>query len=512
MHWQNLIKCALLGTERHPPDGQTLAALEKLGIKTTGEPATLLAHAAAAFGQLRKAKIPVRQFEGECPAAPDEDNLPELSQTAARQLQLIFTGKYEDVLPEFLSLLRKTPRRIPARLLPQILANEAGQQHWSGIEPFIGRAGRWLLQQNPHWQHLALPPFAEGEKETDRLWNTGSHARRRALLLHLRRKNPDKARALLAQSWPDEKGADRAAFLEVFSEGLSLADEAFLEACLDDKREGVRQIAAGLLARLPTSALGQRMYRRAMACVSFDGRRLVVSVPAAIDDSARRDGIRRVAPEWPGGRKAAYLGQVVARVPPGHWPHHLGVEAGEVLALFLHSDWAKILAMALTRATVRFKDRLWAERLLMALPEHPHLPLRERGPEALAPLVGSDFLLRFANALFEQNRDFLSVTHQLMPLLRAVPGPWPEQLVHLLLQQFRQFVRSHKWRSLDDGHLPEMLWLMGCHAPLATAAVLLNEGEEPEAQTSGLDLAIAGMQEVLRFRMNLYRQLSQGSG
>ena len=47
MHWQNLIKCALLGTERHPPDGQTLAALEKLGIKTTGEPATLMAHAAA---------------------------------------------------------------------------------------------------------------------------------------------------------------------------------------------------------------------------------------------------------------------------------------------------------------------------------------------------------------------------------------------------------------------------------------------------------------------------------
>ncbi len=499
MHWQQLIKSALLGTGRHPLDEQTIAALKKLGISTGGDPAEVLANAAAAFGQLRKAKIPFEEFQGVLPGAIGKDELPALSRVSAHHLQLILEGRYADVLPEFLSLLQKKKQRIPTRLIPQIMEAKDLKTLWPQIEPFIGRSGQWLLRQNPDCQQWAAAPFAEG-KETGQLWETGSSMKRLALLRQLRGEKPDRARILLEGTWPQENPADRAAFLAAFSEGLSLADEPFLERCLDDKRAEVRKVASGLLAQLPTSALGQRMYRRAMDSLGFDGRRLIVHIPEEVDKEARRDGIRPVAPEWPGGRKAGWLGQVVSRVPPGHWPHHLGMAAGEVVELFLDSDWAETLAEALKQAAVRFKSTAWAEALLLALPEYPDPPVREKGLAELAPLLSPDFLLRFATSLFGKKRDFLSASRQILPLLQAVRGTWPEDLVYLLLRNFRRFALSRNWQLWEAPHLPELLRLMGCHAPPGMENVLNEDWDEVEYRNADLAAAIADMQDVLRFR------------
>ena len=59
-------------------------------------------------------------------------------------------------------------------------------------------------------------------------------------------------------------------FLSVLADGLSLADEPLLEAALDDRAAEVRSWAAYLLARLPGSALGQRMAERALGCLRLD--------------------------------------------------------------------------------------------------------------------------------------------------------------------------------------------------------------------------------------------------
>jgi len=73
-------------------------------------------------------------------------------------------------------------------------------------------------------------------------------------------------------------------FLSVLAnQGLSLADEPLLEAALDERDAGVRGWAAHLLARLPGSALGQRMARRAAGCLRIErgvrGARLIVTRP-----------------------------------------------------------------------------------------------------------------------------------------------------------------------------------------------------------------------------------------
>ena len=91
-----------------------------------------------------------------------------------------------------------------------------------------------------------------------------------------------------------------------------------------------------------------------------------------------------------------------------------------------------------------------------------------------------------------------------MPLLQAVPGTWPEDLVYLLLQQFRRFALKHNWQPWEAPHLPQMLRLMACHASLSMENVLQEDWEEVEYRNASLATAIADMREVLLFRKAVF--------
>ena len=61
-------------------------------------------------------------------------------------------------------------------------------------------------------------------------WETGSHQTRLALVQHLRATQPPVALDLLSTTWSTEAAKERAAFVGALAEGLSLADEPFLES------------------------------------------------------------------------------------------------------------------------------------------------------------------------------------------------------------------------------------------------------------------------------------------
>src|SRR5439155_3057610 len=84
--------------------------------------------------------------------------------------------------------------------------------------------------------------------------------------------------------------------------GLSPGDEPLLERALDDKRKPVRDAAAKLLARLPSSAFAHRMITRVAALVSYQpaskgllrkkASALTVTLPSGEPDAAaKRDGL-----------------------------------------------------------------------------------------------------------------------------------------------------------------------------------------------------------------------------
>jgi hypothetical protein len=133
------------------------------------------------------------------------------------------------------------------------------------------------------------------------VWRTGRLPERRAYLARLREADPDAARDLLADGWAKETGADRGQLISVLERGLSLADEEFLDAALDDRHGTVRAAARRLLGRLPGTAFSQRANARAEGALRVErlrgGHALVATLPGE-PDAAGPDvhaGLRQAA-------------------------------------------------------------------------------------------------------------------------------------------------------------------------------------------------------------------------
>src|SRR5207302_10561084 len=173
---------------------------------------------------------------------------------------------------------------------------------------------------NPDWKFVTA--YAGAGEDA---WRLGGKSQRRGYLTVLRARDPAAARELIAQSW-ETAGPERVMFLSVLaSEGLSLADEPLLEAALDERDAEVRGWAAHLLARLPGSALGQRMARRALGCLRIEAgvlsEHVVTSPPVQWDNAMRRDG---VSPRGGGDLRQLddrthLLHEVLARTPLRTW-------------------------------------------------------------------------------------------------------------------------------------------------------------------------------------------------
>ena len=141
---------------------------------------------------------------------------------------------------------------------------------------------------------------------------------------------PCKRQRLVEQGWKQEKAADREMFLACFQMGLSDADEALLELALQDRAKGVREKAADLLARMPTSQYQLRMQERASTVLvkkplklsvlkKMQGHpefALDVQLPEEIPADWVKDGIQEKSQTYGLGNKGYWMVEVVSRTQP----------------------------------------------------------------------------------------------------------------------------------------------------------------------------------------------------
>ena len=419
--WADLVTAALLGTDRRPlpapPDLLDRAALEAVARRAGLRPGP----AAAA------------------PPGPGPDSRPELSDAARVRLALLLptrdggsggTGggnlaNLNELLPQWLAAARTHGYRCPAALVPALLdAARSRSELRSDAVVLAGPLGRWLAEQNQDWRFVLRTPVP-GRTATAPdfvLWQEGLFAERVTHLTQLRRHDPAAALELLQGSWSSERGEDRLLFLDALQEGLSAADEPFLEAALSDRAKNVRLTAAELLSTLPGSALAGRMAERALAAVSLaetaDGPRLAVHPPTACDAAMQRDGIPAASPTGRSER-AFWLGETVAATPLAVWAERIG-PAEAVLALPVSETWQQDLRDAWARAAVRQNDRDWARALLSLTAGEP-APVGTAAKllTVLEPAERAGWTAGYVR------RHGLAETFQ---LLVACPAPWPAAL------------------------------------------------------------------------------------
>lgn len=331
--WEDLVAAALLGTDRRPFEGRPVPG--PLADVVAGP--SLADAAAAAWAYMEAGRrLPVGSGSARPPAPADDRPL--LSRGAVRALSAILDDpRLRILLDEWLELAGRDGRRLPGRWLPDLL-DAVDRSTMPAVELVAGPLALWLVAQNRSWQPPDAVPAGLATRLVEALrasadgvptglvpmWS-GSDPVRTALFARVRASDPEAARWLAGLVWADEPGPTRAAIVASLAEGLSMADEPFLERCLDDRRRDVREAAAALLRQLPGSRLARRMAARTRPLVTLDGSPPVLTVapPPEPDRDARRDGVGPAGTTDSDG--AARLTGMVGSTPLATW------EAGDGL-------------------------------------------------------------------------------------------------------------------------------------------------------------------------------------
>ncbi|MEQ1615203.1 MAG: DUF5691 domain-containing protein [Hyphomicrobiaceae bacterium] len=189
-------------------------------------------------------------------------------------------------VPEAARRLHEDPRPVlapPARRALARLAGSVEKAHASGVLSIavrrIAEAG-WRLHPfdlpdlAPHIKsdsaglglaersYLALTASDADEDAAKSLfydtitidnWTTFPKSQRRAFVVELRRTDAAAGRALVESVWKTEPAPVRLTLLEALGVGLGPDDKPFLEKLATDRADTVKQAAAQLLARMPSS-------------------------------------------------------------------------------------------------------------------------------------------------------------------------------------------------------------------------------------------------------------------
>jgi hypothetical protein len=413
-----------MGTARRPP-----ARVERsVGEAVPGAPeASLLDLAAIATARRRAGRRPDRATaDQEAPAGPD--HMPEVPAEPVATLSVLLAGHAKvpggpgGLMKEWFERCAAARRRLPHRHLLAVLGlAESRPELRPAVAAIVDERGRWLARRLGTWpwvERLHSDLFDPAAHDSDAVtvtgigtWRTGTAAERTEVLRALRRRRPDRARALVEETWATDGAAERVTHAEALAVNLTMADEPFLETALDDRSKLVRAVAVRLLERLPGSRRAARMAARALPLVRSSDRvphRVEMDFPAEPDAGSRRDGITDTRDE-PMGLAAWWAVQMVAGTSLPTWEAHLGAAPGVLLQRASGCDH---LLVGWRRAASAQRHPGWCTALFRSQPR----------PELLALLDADD-----AAGLLTEVMDRVA-DRQLQPLLSATAGPWSPAL------------------------------------------------------------------------------------
>jgi hypothetical protein len=450
--WQEVVKVALVGTERQalkeiPPDnklGEILSCLDN-----SDKEGSLLSAAGAIALYQRAGKISLSDKQPLQKACEAEELL-DCSFVSRQHLALILGGNAQ-LLPEWLTVAAAVRKRVPPEYLPHVLTLGQKQNNLQAcILPVLGKRGYWLAKQNPDWNYV-------NSEITNKSWQTGNKEVRRSLLQRLREQDPNQAREQLKKTWKKESAEERASLLAALEINLSMNDEPFLEAALDDKRKQVRDVAAKLLSKLPKSRLCQRMIERVRPLITFNHNSVQVTLPSTCDRQMIRDGIDQSRYSSALGEKASLLLQMLCCVPPSFWCNNSGKTPQQLLEFVDGSEWEKMLLEAWATAALKSQDSLCAEVLLPDASKFYHT-FMGNGEELIVGLLkvlGQDKAnTLILQTLLQNQGKLLNVNHPAYTLLKHHQTPWSEKVSQLVLSSIRKYIevynQQYEWgmRSL----------------------------------------------------------------
>lgn len=451
---KRLVAAALVGTARQTSVPATGSAVDPLiaALATAGIERRLLLTAGAAAVHRQAGYSPMLQA---LPSPSEPEPLRAPSERSAALIATIITGPREALLPEVGALLARAGRHLPAALLPQILDTKAADVR-AALLPVLGTRGRWLAGFNAGWRWVLEADVARKTtlpEDADTIWQEGAPSQRSAVLALARATEPERARAWLASTWKAERAEQRADFLDALAGNLSLDDEPFLEAALDDRSERVRSRAGALLSTLPESAFAARMIARAPSLLDYRApgllthrSGLIVPVrPQEIDKKWQRDlGIAHLPAQVGEADRTTYLTQTLALIPLALWVRQFGRDP-ETLNAAAEGE-ADVIA-GWSRAALTQRDASWAGPLwdwwCDREEQNAQQTARSEMLQELLAMLPSERAEQLLARQIVRRGDTLSMLPW-AAVIASLRRPWGVELSTVCLAAIRRFVGSLK--------------------------------------------------------------------
>lgn len=379
----------------------------------------------------------------QAPAPADNETQRACSPGAGLVLSRLLSGEQAQLLPGALARLQQHGLRLPYHLLPRALS-VTNKETQAALFPVLGERGRWLSQFNPSWKWVqqCLPAHEGGlPPEAETLWQEGTPGQRTEILRRLRMVDASQARAWLEGVWKQEKAETRNDFLACLEVGLHADDEPFLETALDDRAASVRATAAALLARLPHSALRERMWLRAQRMIRQKDGKLVIDPAKELPKDWQRDGVIEKPPQKVAPR-SWWLIQVCSVIEPTVWEAHLGAKPDELFAVLATDRWEMQVMEGWSRAALAYHTSSWMMPLWQWWRIHHHTALekrhlttstyREQVISHLPAQVAEQVVLDMLHAGQDKPED------DCWEMLAELPRPWSDAFACAYLQLLRQ--------------------------------------------------------------------------
>jgi len=369
--WDNIVNVAMIGTDKRSvsveefPVGLTDPFNVINSNETTDKEIKFLQLAAVAFNYRQSGNLPLQKEISFSPCPPEEKKY--CTAAAAQILNDILS---EESLPLLKLWLEKCnskhlivqPDTIPALL--ELASNHKSFQ--TLVASCCGRRGEWLSTFNEGWKFSMTQSIEE-------IWQTGTHEQRKNVLIELRKTDPKKGRDYLMQTWAQEDANSKTEFLELFAEGISKDDIAFVESLATEKSKKVKETALKLLKQIPESTIIHQYQEIIRQTVSITKKKAMLGLsnksvlefklPEQIPDFIFNSGIEKLAgitAQKDISDNDFILYQLVGFIPPAFWESHLGASPIEIIELFRSTSQGEKLIPAIGMATGRFKSADWA--------------------------------------------------------------------------------------------------------------------------------------------------------
>jgi hypothetical protein len=499
MIWEALSKAALMGTSRHQLPEEVKNKLEQVGISFAGGSAQAILEGAAVYYNIQRAGFPLANIPVEDMRMAEEDSNPTVSKELSRYLLLILSGRYTMVLKEYLLLLQHYQKAIPPVHLPTLfILSSKKKDIWELVEPLLGQRERHLLRHNPAWSDLADEPDTEK-------WEHSTINKRLKIFRFLRREAPDKATALLAESWNTLDFPSKLALLQGLEDHLGTYDEAFLEERLGDSRKEIRLQAAQLLSYISDSALQERLLAHGRDILyANEAGSILLMMPESLSAELKEDGINPKKSKYKGREAAVITFEILRKIPPRHWEAHLRKSIVDCIRSAQKNKYGELIIESWARAALRFNDLRWIESILRYW-------WRRQDVKSWSSALGKELMVQLSNPVFnemvvqhfQQQEGLIEADSFIGKLLATGTHYWDRKTSALIISGFQNWMLHARTYNWNFWHYKHILKIAGYRADPALLQAFKEGWNSHSPMWEQWRPSVDSMLRVLQFRKEL---------